>query len=125
MQELSSHPTVKPVALVIDAVKDCTRRGERVLDAFCGSGTTLIAAERAGRIGYGIELDPLYVDVAVRRWQALTGRDAVHAITGASFAEQADSLERDQGRSAVVSLAASQPSATMQLGMAMGEGSHV
>lgn len=125
MQELSSHPTVKPVALVIDAIKDCTRRGERVLDAFCGSGTTLIAAERTGRVGYGVELDPLYVDVAVRRWQALTGLEAVHAITGASFAEQAASLARDEGRSAVVSLAANQPSATMQPGMAMGEGSHV
>ncbi|KQO86627.1 DNA methylase N-4 [Methylobacterium sp. Leaf92] len=125
IRELSSHPTVKPVALVIDAIKDCTRRGERVLDAFCGSGTTLIAAERAGRVGYGIELDPVYVDVAVRRWQALSGREAVHAITGASFAEQAASLARDEGRSAVISLAASQPSATMQPGMAMGEGSHV
>ncbi|MGE7157488.1 site-specific DNA-methyltransferase [Methylorubrum rhodesianum] len=125
MQELSSHPTVKPVALVIDAIKDCTRRGERVLDAFCGSGTTLIAAERAGRVGYGLELDPLYVDVAVRRWQALTGREAVHAITGASFAEQAASLDRDEGRSAAVSTATCKPSATMQSGMMMGEGSHV
>ncbi|CAO4193866.1 hypothetical protein LFADAHJC_LOCUS2215 [Methylorubrum extorquens] len=125
MQELSSHPTVKPVALVIDAIKDCTRRGDRVLDAFCGSGTTLIAAERAGRVSYGVELDPLYVDVAVRRWQALTGREAVHAITGASFAEQAASLDRDEGRSVVVSTAVSRPSATLQPGMAMGEGSHV
>ncbi|UYW33134.1 site-specific DNA-methyltransferase [Methylorubrum extorquens] len=121
MQELSSHPTVKPVALVIDAIKDCTRRGERVLDAFCGSGTTLIAAERAGRIGYGIELDPLYVDVAVRRWQSLTGRAAVHAITGVSFAERAASLDQDEGRLAAVSTAASQPSAKTQLSMAMGE----
>jgi hypothetical protein len=125
MQELSSHPTVKPVALVIDAIKDCTRRGERVLDAFCGSGTTLIAAERAGRVGYGIELDPLYVDVAVRRWQSLTGRAAVHAITGATFAEQAASLDRDEGRSAAVSTAASQPSAKTQLSMVMREESHV
>lgn len=125
MQELSSHPTVKPVALVIDAIKDCTRRGERVLDAFCGSGTTLIAAERAGRVGYGVELDPLYVDVAVRRWQALTGREAVHAITGTSFAEQAASLDRNEGHSAVVSTVAGQPSAMMQPCMAMGEGSHV
>lgn len=85
MAELSVHPTVKPVALVADAIKDCTRRGERVLDAFCGSGTTLIAAERTGRVGCGIELDPVYVDVAVRRWQALTGEPAVHSLTGEPF----------------------------------------
>src|SRR3954447_1406511 len=85
MEELSSHPTVKPVALVIDAIKDCTKRGDRVLDAFCGSGTTLIAAERAGRISYGIQLDPVYVDVAVRRRQTLTGVEAVHEASGTSF----------------------------------------
>ena len=79
LEDLGAHPTVKPWALVADAVKDCTRRGDAVLDAFCGSGTTLIAAEKTGRVGYGIELDPLYVDVAIRRWQALTGREAVHA----------------------------------------------
>ncbi|GJD63985.1 site-specific DNA-methyltransferase [Methylobacterium frigidaeris] len=85
MEELSSHPTVKPVALVADAIKDCSRRGEAVLDGFCGSGTTLVAAERAGRVGYGIELDPVYVDVAVRRWQALTGERAIHDASGEAF----------------------------------------
>ena len=86
MDDLQSHPTVKPWALVADAIKDCTEIGDSVLDCFCGSGTTLIAAEKARRIGYGIELDPIYVDVAVRRWQALTGKQAVHAQTGQSFA---------------------------------------
>ena len=85
LANLAAHPTVKPVALVADAIKDCTRRGDRVLDAFCGSGTTLIAAERTGRIGYGLELDPVYVDVAVRRWQALTGKPALLMREGASF----------------------------------------
>jgi DNA modification methylase len=87
MEDLGAHPTVKPWALVADAIKDCTGVGESVLDCFCGSGTTLIAAEKARRVGFGIELDPAYVDVAVRRWQALTGKDAVHAESGLTFAQ--------------------------------------
>ena len=70
---LALHPTVKPVALVADALRDCSGRGEIVLDGFLGSGTTLIAAERTGRICHGLELDPLYTDTAIRRWQVLTG----------------------------------------------------
>ena len=70
---LALHPTVKPVAMVADAILDCSARGDIVLDAFLGSGTTLIAAERTGRRCYGLELDPAYVDTTVRRWQALTG----------------------------------------------------
>jgi DNA modification methylase len=66
---LHAHPTVKPVALVADAILDCSARGEIVLDSFLGSGSTLIAAERVGRVCYGIEIDPRYVDVAIRRWQ--------------------------------------------------------
>ena len=77
MDDLSVHPTVKPVALVADAMRDCSRRGDIVLDPFMGSGTTILAAERVGRRAYGLELDPLYVDTAVRRWQAYTGRDAI------------------------------------------------
>ena len=61
-----------------DAILDCSARGEIVLDAFLGSGTTLMAAERVGRVCYGIEIDPLYVDVAIRRWQNYTGEDATH-----------------------------------------------
>ena len=89
MDELSAHPTVKPVALVADAMKDCTRRHDIVLDTFCGSGTTLMAAERVGRRAYGLELEPRYVDVAIRRWQAFTRRDAVHVETGGTFDERA------------------------------------
>lgn len=82
---LALHPTVKPVALVADALLDASERGDIVLDPFLGSGTTIIAAEKTGRIGRGIELDPHYVDTAVRRWQRLTGQAAVHAATGESF----------------------------------------
>lgn len=82
---LAMHPTVKPVRMVADAILDCTKRGDIVLDAFLGSGTTLLAAERVGRSCYGIELDPLYVDTAIRRWQNHTGSDAIHAPTGKTF----------------------------------------
>jgi len=84
---LSAHPTVKPVSLLSDAIRDVTKRGDIVLDTFLGSGSTLIAAEETGRVCRGLEIDPLYVDVAIRRWQKLTGRDAVHAVTGATFDE--------------------------------------
>jgi tRNA G10 N-methylase Trm11 len=84
---LALHPTVKPVRLVADAILDCSKRGNIVLDAFLGSGSTLIAAQRTGRICYGLELDPLYVDTAIRRWQADTGGDAVHAVTGKTFTQ--------------------------------------
>jgi DNA modification methylase len=85
------HPTVKPVAMVADAILDCSARGDIVLDAFLGSGTTVIAAERIGRRCYGLELDPLYVDTVVRRWQKLTGGCARHAASGRSF----DDLDRE------------------------------
>jgi DNA modification methylase len=94
---LALHPTVKPVQLVADAILDCSARGEIVLDAFLGSGSTLIAAERVGRICYGIEIDPLYIDVAIRRWQRLTGEQAVHAASGKKFEEIATSLEVKHG----------------------------
>jgi DNA modification methylase len=95
---LSLHPTVKPVQMIIDAILDCTARDEIVLDSFLGSGSTLIAAERAGRICYGVEIDPLYVDTAVRRWQQHTGRQAVHAITGKKFKTDDKTLERSAKR---------------------------
>jgi DNA modification methylase len=81
------HPTVKPAALVADAILDCTARGDLVLDAFLGSGTTIIAAQRTGRVCRGLELDPRYVDTAIRRWQAFTGDTARHAASGRSFTE--------------------------------------
>lgn len=75
--ELAWHPTVKPVAMVADAIKDVTRQGDLILDVFLGSGTTLIAAERAGRVCRGVEIDPTYVDLAIERWEAMTGGAAV------------------------------------------------
>jgi hypothetical protein len=86
--ELGMHPTVKPLALVADAIMDCSKRGAVVLDAFAGSGTTLIAAQRTGRRGFGIELDPHYVDAAVRRFNAVYGLKAVHTQSNMSFADR-------------------------------------
>jgi DNA modification methylase len=87
------HPTVKPVAMVADAILDCSARGDIVLDAFLGSGTTVIAAERTGRHCYGLELDPAYVDTIVRRWQALTGSSARDASSGRRFDDLAREAE--------------------------------
>ena len=87
MDDLAMHPTMKPVALVADAMRDCSRRGDVVLDPFIGSGTTIMAAERVGRRAYGIEIDPRYVDVAVRRWQAYARRDVVLQGSGQTFEE--------------------------------------
>jgi len=82
---LALHPTIKPVALVADAILDCSSRGDIVLDAFLGSGSTVMAGERTGRICYGIEIDPVYVDTAIRRWQTYTGQTAVHSESGQTF----------------------------------------
>jgi len=82
---LALHPTVKPVAMVADAILDCSARGDIVLDPFLGSGTTMIAAERTGRRCYGVEIDPAYVDTIIRRWQAFTGDDARLAGTNLTF----------------------------------------
>jgi DNA modification methylase len=84
---LKLHPTVKPVRMLADALMDASVRGDVVLDPFLGSGSTLIAAERVGRICYGIELDPRYVDTAIRRWQRYTGLKATHAVSGKTFDE--------------------------------------
>jgi DNA modification methylase len=80
------HPTVKPVGLIADALLDCSSRGDIVLDPFLGSGSTLMAAERTGRICRGIEIDPLYVDITIRRWQRMTGERAIHVVSGVEFA---------------------------------------
>lgn len=87
-EDLAAHPTVKPVALVMDAIRDCSRRRGIVLDPFAGSGTILLAAERTGRRARALEMDPLYVDTAIRRWQEHTGRDAAHAC-GLAFEDMA------------------------------------
>ncbi len=83
---MTLHPTVKPVALVADAILDCSKRGDIVLDSFLGSGTTIIAAERTGRRCNGLEIDPRYVDTIIRRWQAFTGDRARHSSSGRNFA---------------------------------------
>jgi DNA modification methylase len=91
------HPTVKPVALIADAIKDVSARGDTVLDPFLGSGSTLIAAERVGRKCLGMEIEPLYVDTIIRRWQACTSEDAIHASSGRSFNELEAEKEVQRG----------------------------
>jgi DNA modification methylase len=87
MKDLVAHPTVKPLPMVVDALKDCSTKRSIVLDPFVGSGTTLLAAHKTGRLGRALELDPRYVDVAIRRWQTLTGQQAILAKTGQTFGE--------------------------------------
>jgi DNA modification methylase len=94
----AAHPTIKPVRLVEDAILDCSGRNDIVLDCFLGGGTTLIAAERTGRRCYGMELDPLYVDVAIRRWQKLTNLAARHSVTGQLFDAFEVETEAGHGR---------------------------
>jgi DNA modification methylase len=83
--ELAMHPTVKPMALVADAIMDCSKRGGIVLDAFAGSGTTLIASEKTGRRGFGVEIDSHYIDTIIRRFDDVCGLKAVHVESGLSF----------------------------------------
>ena len=73
-EDLALHPTVKPVAMVADAICDVTKQGELVLDIFLGSGTSLIAAERVGRAFRGVDIDPAYVELAMTRWSEITGK---------------------------------------------------
>jgi DNA modification methylase len=89
LDDLAAHPTVKPVSMIVEAIKDCTKRGDIVLDVFAGSVTTMLAAERLGRRCRSLEYEPRYVDVAIRRWQAFTGKDAIHVATGSTFDEMA------------------------------------
>jgi DNA modification methylase len=94
---LEDHPTVKPTAMLVDALLDLTNRGDFVLDPFLGSGSTLIAAERTGRCCHGVELDPLYVDVILRRYQSETGKSAVLEATGETFGELREKRSRPCG----------------------------
>jgi DNA modification methylase len=89
---LAMHPTVKPIALIADALLECSVPGDIVLDSFAGSGSTLLAAERIGRVCYGMEIEPRYVDLVIRRWQSHTGGQAVNEMTGETFGPAA-SLE--------------------------------
>ncbi|WP_052730331.1 DNA-methyltransferase [Sphingomonas sp. SRS2] len=92
-EQLAMHPTVKPVALVADAMLDCSKRGGLVLDVFAGSGTTLVAAERTGRLGAAMELDPHYADVTLRRFCDVTGIEPVNAWTGHIIRRRTDNGE--------------------------------
>jgi hypothetical protein len=89
------HPTCKPVDLIADAILDCSKRRDVVLDCFGGSGSTLIACEKTGRAARLIEIDPLYCDVAIRRWQKFCGGTAIHQPSGRSFLQ----IEQDQNAS--------------------------
>ena len=86
-KEQKLHPTPKPVSLVADAIRDVSTPHDIVLDAFCGSGTTILAAAKTGRRAYAIELDPYYVDTAIRRWEKWSGETARHIPTSLTFAE--------------------------------------
>lgn len=83
--DLADHPTVKPVALLAEAIRDVTRHGEIVIDAFSGSGSAILACERTKRVGYAVEIEPRYIDVAIRRWEAMTGGKAVLETSGDTF----------------------------------------
>jgi DNA modification methylase len=87
LKDLASHPTVKPIAMVADAILDCTGKGDIILDPFLGSGTTLLAAEKVGRIGFGIEFEPGYVDVTIKRWEEMAKLEAALEENGVSFEE--------------------------------------
>jgi DNA modification methylase len=94
MDELALHPTVKPVQMIADAIKDVSSRGGIVLDVFGGSGSTLIAAHKTGRRGYLAELDPIYVDRIISRWETYAHDDAVLASTGETFVQVARARRR-------------------------------
>jgi len=95
-EELTLHPTVKPVDLVADAIKDVTSRGAIVLDLFGGAGTTLVAAERTGRRARLLEIEPRYVDVTIARFERITKAEAIHVDTGETFAEVAHDRRPDR-----------------------------
>lgn len=95
MEELTAHPTAKPVAMIRDALLDVSARGEIVLDPFLGAGATLIAAEECGRFARGMEIDPAYVDVTLRRWRAKVGREPIRLRDGSSLATLEADIEED------------------------------
>lgn len=109
--ELDMHPTVKPVAMLADAIRDVTKTGHVVLDPFGGSGSTLIAAEETGRQARLVEIDPLYCDVTIRRWEAFTGRSAVLTQTGETFEE----VEARRGADAAAARARPEGDATLDM----------
>ena len=99
--ELEMHPTVKPVAMIADALRDCSRRSGIVLDAFGGSGSTLIAAEKTKRRARLIEIDPVYVDRTIRRWEQIAKDDAILLETGETFAQRLAKADLQAGPTAI------------------------
>ena len=98
-EKRAMHPTVKPVELIKDAILDASNRGGVVLDTFLGSGSTLIAAEKAGRICYGVELEPKYVDTAIRRYESLGEKYvAIHAASGKTYQELLSAKRTEGGK---------------------------
>ena len=95
-EALKLHPTIKPVRLIEEAILDCSRRGEVVLDPFLGSGSTLIACEKTQRVCAGIELATQYIDVAIARWQQWTGRHAILAQTSQTHSELAEIRDAEE-----------------------------
>jgi DNA modification methylase len=95
-QLLALHPTCKPVAMVMDAIKDCSNVGGVIADPFLGSGTVVLAAERTKRVGYGMDLEGHYIDVTIARWQRVTGQVAIHAETGLDW-QTLGEIRRQQG----------------------------
>jgi DNA modification methylase len=119
---LQHHPTVKPVAMLEDALLDVTQRGDIVLDPFLGSGSTLIAAEKTGRCCRGVELDPLYVDVILRRYEAVTGQAGVLESTGEPIAELAERRKHELAKGAAASTSLGTGSGKLKSMMARQEG---
>lgn len=110
--DFSLHPTVKPVRLVRDAILDVTAMGDVILDPFLGSGTTIIAAELSNRICVGLEISPAYVDVVIGRWEQLTGLEAIHDVTGQTFAALRDARKAAQSKGRGAAPDASRPVAS-------------
>ena len=106
LEELAQHPTVKPTQLVADALKDVTKRGGIVLDTFVGSGTTILAGEKVGRRVRAVEIEPRYAQIAARRWEKLTGRDAIHATTRQTLDQLAARISGEPSTSDAVITAA-------------------
>jgi DNA modification methylase len=125
MKALAAHPTVKPVGMVADALLDCTARGDIVLDQFAGSGTTILAAEKTGRIAYCLEYEPRYVDVAILRWQQQTKLEATLEGDGRTFEEisqaRTKTTSRPQSNSLIPTAERSQPTQTPNGGPAIHE----
>src|SRR5262245_21334849 len=101
IDELAMHPTVKPVALISDVIKNASRRSNLVPDPFAGSGSTIIAAEKTGRQARALEIDPHYVDLIIQRWQSYTGTPALLDTTTTSFEDIAEQRQAEAKPTAV------------------------